>query len=413
MVRPQISMKFVDEHSDFYYNKDMENITRDLMGRIDATLHRGKSVLLLGPRQTGKTTLVKSLVHDRYINLMDSTLRIRYEATPGILINEIKALQKTLGRKPRIIIDEVQKVPDITDNIQILIDEDIADFIITGSFARKIKNLLPGRVIKFNMYALSIHEIQALNIGLEALLTQGSLPGIIGLTDKVAQEEELSSYVSLYLEEEIRKEALVRNLGTFSNFVRLACIESGNIVNLTKLSQEIGVSHSTISAYYNILVDCMVAEKIEPLIESTSRRKLTHSPKYIFFDLGIRRVAAQESDHPTMKQLGFLFEQFIGLELKKLSFLTSKKIKLFFWRDHAGPEVDFILEESGLYTPIEVKWTSTPSVNDVRHLKQFMQEYSIKKQGFLVCQTPYPVALTDHILAIHWRDLGTIFSLLS
>lgn len=386
----------------------MNTIYRDLTDRILSVLNRNKSLLLLGARQTGKTTLVKSLDHDRYINLMDSTLRLRYEANPGILINEIKALQVSLGRPPRIIVDEVQKVPDITDNIQILMDEKIANFIITGSSARKIKNLLPGRVIKLMMQALSIHEVQSLNCSLETLLTQGSLPGIIGLLDEMDQEQELNSYVSLYLEEEVRKEALVRNLGAFSNFLRLACIESGNIVNLTKLSQEIGVSHSTISAYYNILVDCMVAEKIEPLIKTHSRRKLTHSPKYIIFDLGIRRVAAQESIHPTLKQLGFLFEQFIGLELKKRIVLAQKKIKLYFWRDHAGPEVDFVLEEEEAYTPIEVKWTQTPTLKDARHLISFMKEYPVKTQGFIVCQTPYPVALTDKILAIHWSDLAKI-----
>lgn len=400
-------MNNVDVRSIFYYNRNMNIIVRDINTRIKTLLSRNKSLLLLGPRQTGKTTLVKSLEHDRYINLMDSNLRIRYEANPGILINEIKALHITLGRKPRVIIDEVQKVPEITDNIQILIDENIASFIVTGSSARKLINLLPGRVIKLIMYALSIHEIQFLQLPLNLLLTQGSLPGIIGLSTQ-EQEEELNSYVSLYLEEEIRKEALVRNLGTFSNFIRLACIESGNIVNLTKLSQEIGVAHSTISAYYNILIDCMVAEKIEPLIKSTSRRKLTHAPKYIIFDLGIRRIAAQESNQPTLKQLGFLFEQFIGLELKKLCSIAQKKSTLFFWRDHAGPEVDYVLEEEGLYTPIEVKWTTLPTKKDIQHLITFMKEYPIKNRGFVVCQTPYPVALTDKILAINWQDLEQI-----
>ena len=386
-------------------------INRNIYNLIVKTLKRDKSILLLGPRQTGKTTIIKTIEHDKYINLMDISLRQRYEADSSLFAKEIITLNKSLNKKPRIIIDEIQKIPSITDSIQILIDDNIATFIITGSSARKITNLLPGRVVKFQMFPLSLNEINHLNHELKFLLTHGSLPGIINTNDLLEIEQDLGSYVSLYLEEEIRKEALVRNLGAFNNFLRLACIESGNIVNLSKISQEIGVSHNTISEYYQILIDCMVAKKIEPLTKSSSRRKLAKSPKYIIFDLGIRRLAANESNHPNIKQLSLLFEQFIGLELEKLinQHQYEKNFRLLFWRDHAGPEIDFILEHQGTYIPIEVKWTTKPNNKDIKHLTKFMQEYSVKKIAYVVCQTPYPYELAENIMAISWKDLNIIF----
>ena len=188
-------------------------------------------------------------------------------------------------------------------------------------------------------------------------------------------------------------------------------MESGNIVNLSKISQEIGVSHNTISEYYQILIDCMVAKKIAPLTKSSSRRKLAKSPKYIIFDLGIRRLAANESNNPNIKQLPLLFEQFVGLELEKLinQHQYKKNFRLLFWRDHAGPEVDFILEHQGTYIPIEVKWTTSPNNKDIRHLTKFMQEYSVENVAYVVCKTPHPYELAENIMAISWKDLHVIF----
>lgn len=387
----------------------MEHIKREILAPILHTLQRGKSILLLGPRQTGKTTLVRSIEHDLYINLMNAKERIRYESNPGLIIQEIGNLNTTLGRKPLVIIDEIQKIPELTDSIQLLIDDNIANVIITGSSARKIKNLLPGRVIKFHMYPLSIHEMSILSSDLESILSYGSLPGILCLTDSALKDEDLDSYVHLYLDEEIRKEALVRNIGAFSNFLQLAAIESGNIVNLTKISQDVGVSHSTIAEYYQILVDCMLAAKIDALTDNNSRRKLTKAPKYLLFDLGVRMLAAKDS-LPSTKDFGLLFEQFVGLELLKLISFVKYKAKLFFWRDHAGPEIDYVIQIENKYIPVEVKWSTQPTIKDAKHIIKFMQEYNVLGNGYIVCRTPRPYNITDNIIAIPWQDLGTTFT---
>lgn len=386
-------------------------IQRSLISKITNSLKRGKSILLLGARQTGKTTLVQTIKYDRYINLMNPELRLRYENRNTNLIQEIKALSIKLNTKPIIIIDEIQKVPPITDSVQILIDENIASFILTGSSARKIKNLLPGRVIKYELHSLTIQELQTYSsdLHLKNLLLNGSLPGIITVNKPENIEEELTSYVALHLEEEIRKEALVRNLSAFSDFLRLACIESGNIINFRNISQEVGVAHTTISEYYRILKDCMIITEFLPLVKTNSRRILTKSSKYALFDLGVRRVGAKESFNRDVKHLSFLFEQFIGLELKKIIDLEQQKINVLFWRDHNGPEIDFVLEKQGIYTPVEVKWTKNPTEKDIKHIITFQKEYPVSKYGYIVCQTPYPMQLSDKIIAISWKNLNDIF----
>lgn len=383
-------------------------IQRLIQSSLEATLARGKSILLLGPRQAGKTTLVKTFAHQLYINLMDAGLRNRYEKSPEAIISEIQALAKQSQSLPLVIIDEIQKVPTILDSLQLLIDDKVAKFIITGSSARKLRNMLPGRVIKYELQPIGVQEFNVNDYLIEDFLTYGLLPEILSLYPQGNEviEQELSSYVSLYLEEEIRKEALVRNLGTFGNFLRLACVESGNVINLSKMAQEVGVSRSTISEYYHILEDCMLAQKIEPISTTSSRRKLNKAPKYILFDLGIRRVGAQEGIKPSQKTLSYYFEQFISIELNKIILNSQRKINIHFWRDHAGPEVDIVLEAQGVFTPIEIKWTDLPTHNDCRHLKKFMQEYTTKGTGYILCRTSHPMQLDTNIIALPWQNLA-------
>ena len=204
-------------------------------------------------------------------------------------------LQRSKDSRPLVILDEIQKVPTILDTVQDMIDAQAADFIITGSSARKLRrgvdvNLLPGRVVTFRLDPFSLRELPATD--LNERLMYGSLPGIVAVKAVDDRETDLGSYVTTYLEEEVRAEAVVRNIGHFARFLELAASESGGIVNLRKLSQEIGVSHTTIGAYYQILEDCLIAERIEPLTQSKTRKKLTRSDKYLFFDLGVRRLAA-------------------------------------------------------------------------------------------------------------------------
>ncbi len=390
----------------------MKYIKRLLEYRIRHTLNRNKSVLLLGARQTGKTTLINQFKYDMLISFVQPEVRQYYEKSPHLLKGEVESLDlMDKGRRPLVILDEVQKVPVILDVIQDLIDRGKANFILTGSSARKLRrgaqvNLIPGRIVAFRMDPFSLQEVPARNVN--DRLLYGSLPGILAVDAYPDKEIDLESYVTTYLEEEIRAEAAVRNIGDFARFLELAASESGSIINLRKLSQEIGVSHTTIGAYYQILEDCLIAERIEPLTQSKTRKKLTKSEKYLFFDLGVRRLAAHEGRRLPRETMGLLFEQFIGLELLWSGRAKGRGIKIRFWRDPDGPEVDWIIDENGKYTPLEVKWTETPVASDTRHLEVFLSEYKTAKQGFLVCRVPRKIKLSDKIFAIPWQLINEI-----
>lgn len=392
----------------------MNTIQRLLSQPLIETLKRGKSILLLGPRQTGKTTLLaEDIQADLNYTLLDASVRQRLEQDPSILNDEIAAFEKLHGKDsvPLVLIDEVQKVPDIMDAVQLAIDQHKARFVLTGSSARKLKrhrsdvNLLPGRVVDMRLDALSLLELPNIP-DIKDLLLQGSLPEIILEPSADYKEQLLTSYVNIYLEEEIRAEAIVRNLANFSRFLNYAAIEAGNMLNMSKLSQEIGISRHLLSEYFQILEDCLIADRIEPITTTTSKRRLTKAVKYLFFDLGVRRVAASEGLRLPDKYYGHLFEQFVGVELLKLIRLYARRAKLRYWHDHAGLEVDYVIEYNRQYLPIEVKWTSNPSKADAKHLLKFMGEYDCKLPAYIVCQVSRPRLIYPNVMAIPWQSFA-------
>ncbi len=395
----------------------MVYIHREIETKLNATLAGEKSILLLGPRQTGKTTLLNQLKVDKRISLANPTDRLRYEKEPFLLTAEIDALGKKDQKKlPLVIIDEIQKVPILMDAVQDLIDRKIAKFILTGSSARKLRrgdnvNLLPGRLIPLRLDPFTQREFPKAFSSLEAILLDGALPEIALTADESERENLLDAYVTIYLEEEIRAEALVRDIGHFARFLEFAASESGKIVNFTKLSQEIGVTNMTIMSYYQILEDCLVAERVEPISISKTRQRLTKAQKYIFYDLGVRRIAAREGRKLPKEQLGYIFEQYVGLELIRYLRLFEPRSLLKFWRDPAGPEVDWVVESGDRLIPIEVKWTNSPTPQDGKYLRIFMKEYTKAKNGFIICQTPNIMKISDNIFALPWNKLSEIFTL--
>lgn len=391
----------------------MDYIKRRLERRLEHSLERGKSVLLLGARQTGKTTLVNRFDADLTVSFVAPDVRQRYEKSPHLLRGEVEALPAGKQKKlPLVVLDEVQRVPTIMDVVQDLIDRRKALFILTGSSARKLvrsshMNLLPGRVAFMKLDPFNLSE--APRVDLEELLLYGSLPGTMATATLRDREEDLESYVTTYLEAEVRAEAVVRNLGHFARFLELAASESGELVNLRKLSQEIGVAHTTIGAYYQILEDCLIVERFDPLTESKTRKKLTKSARYLFFDLGVRRIAAREGTRLSRETMGKLFEQFVGLELLRHVQAGGWNAKIRFWRDPDGPEVDWVIEDEGEFVPIEVKWTEQPTAADIRHLEVFLDEYPTAKEGFVICRTPRKLRLSQRIVALPWHSLPDLF----
>ncbi len=390
----------------------MGYIKRQALPLIEQALQRGKSILLLGPRQTGKSTLIQTLPKDLYLSFVQADVRQRYELDPNLLRTEVEGLKPRRGRQPVVLLDEIQKVPPILNVVQDLIDRHKAIFVLTGSSARKLRrgpkvNLLPGRVVSIRLDPLSLEEDSSRT--LESRLLYGDLPGIVLENAAAHQETDLSSYVTTYLEEEIRAESIVRNLASFSRFLELAAAESGLVVNQRHLSQDIGVAHTTIGDYYEILIDCLIAERVEPFTQSATRKKLTRSPRMLFFDLGVRRLAAHEGPRLPREKMGMLFEQWVGLEIIRWSRNRLPKMSLHFWRDPDGPEVDWVVSSADTLIPIEVKWTASPSVSDARHLEVFLKEYPQAKRGYIVCQTPRRMKLGAAIEAIPWQELPSLF----
>jgi predicted AAA+ superfamily ATPase len=389
----------------------MNYIVRTIEGALRRHLDRGKSVLLLGPRQTGKTTLIQRLRVDLHVSLVVPAVRQRYERDPNQLLGEIQALRTPSHAPPRVVLDEIQKVPALLDVIQAAVDQGLARFVLTGSSARKLRrgnvNLLPGRVVTLRLDPLRLSELPQAN--LERLLTDGSLPGIWRVESAQDREAYLQSYVETYLEEEVRAEALVRNVGSFARFLELAGLESGNLVSFRALAQDLGISHTTISGFYEILEDCLVAERVDPLTRSKTRKKLTHSNRYLIFDMGVRRLCAREGRRVSKARLGQFFEQWVGLELIRLLRLHPSRARVLFWRDPDGPEVDWVVEGAGTMLPVEAKWTETPGQRDIRHLGIFLAEYTEASQAFVLCRCPRRMKLAERIHALPWQELPAIF----
>jgi len=387
-------------------------IPRIIESRLRRALERQKSVLLLGPRQTGKTTLVETLDPDLLLNFLRPEVRQRYEKAPQLLGAEVEALaERRHGRRPLVALDEVQRVPELVNSVQDLVDRRLACFVLTGSSARKLRrgtgvNLLPGRLLPLRLDPLSLAE--RVPARLQEALLYGSLPGIALAADDAAREEDLRAYTTLYLEEEVRAEALVRNLGAFARFLQLAALEAGNISHFRGIAQELGVPHTTVAGYYEILEDCLIAERIEALSESRTRKKLTKSPRYLFFDLGVRRAAADEGRRLPPRVLGALFEQFVGLELLRATREVSAPLKLQFWRDPDGPEVDWIVVGDDRWVPVEVKWSDAPAERDTRHLQTFLSEYPKAREGVVVCRTPRRFKIAPKITAIPWQEIHSL-----
>ncbi len=386
-------------------------IERVLAKELLIQIKKKRSCLILGPRQTGKTTLIKQLKVDLYLNLSKPKLRKKYEMDPDVLEKECLALLENSSKKPIIVIDEIQKVPDLMNVIQSLVDDHQIQFILTGSSARKLKkisqtNLLPGRLISLKMSPISLNESSLLQNGeIEDILDFGSLPTILIETDPRQKGIELKSYVESYLEEEVRQEALVRSLPQFYRFLECAALESGKIVSFNKIAQDIGVAQTTITSYYSILEDCLIVDRVDPIIETHNRKKLSKSSKYLFFDLGVRRLAAKEGRnyHPTRK--GDLFEHFIGNQIISYIKQNNLEASLHYWKDLDGPEVDWVLKVGSHFLPIEVKLTEGPSKEDMKHLLTFKKEYKCPNGALVVCCCSPKQKLADNIYAIHWRQL--------
>lgn len=406
----------------------MQGKNKQLLRYLDIEINRltekGYSGLILGPRQVGKTTLVENILGNvknklEYFFQIPS-VRIEAEIDPSKIIRQVEAH----GNQPIVFIDEAQKVPEIFNSAQFLIDRKMASFIFTGSSARKLKrggvNLLPGRIKRFYLDPLlwgemgflkenTIKELTISNINKKTsisfgdTLLYGSLPNIISLPQE-DRNSFLKSYSEIYLEEEIRAEALSRKIGAFSRFLELAAIESGTSPNFLKLSNESGVSQPAIKEFYNVLEDTLIMERVDPFLRN-SRKRILSSSRYYFFDIGVRNsIARIPFDAGIMNiQKGVLFEHAVMLEIIRRIRALGKNYRVCFWRTSAGAEVDCVIDLGTSVIPIEIKSSKSVALSELKGLNNFLADYKkLAKIGYVITMGERKEKLAENILALPW-----------
>lgn len=352
---------------------------------------------LFGPRQTGKSTLLNELNPDLTINLLNPEEQLRYNKNPNILENQIEALKEN----STIFIDEVQRVPKLLDIIHLLMEsKKTLTFILCGSSARKLRhgaaNLLGGRALYRNLHPLTFEELGT-SFNLESVLSFGSLPKIYSFLIKkdVAQAQDyLRSYVITYLREEIKAEALVRNLQGFQNFLDVAVNQYSEQINFSALSRDCQIALSTEKEYYSILEDTLIGFFLKPYLKS-ERKRMSHQPKFYFFDNGVTRaLLGTLRDAPTPQERGRLFEQWIIQEIVRINDYQQKDWKLSFWRTSHGAEVDLIISRgANILFAIECKSGKNPSSPEISGLKSF-NEKNPEVPCFIVSPIKNPYKIT-------------------
>ena len=300
-----------------------------------------ESILLLGPRGVGKSTFVRAQIKpDLEIDLLNSKSRRNLSLNPSDLEEQIAHLNP--GEV--VFIDEIQKIPELLDEVHRLIEKYKLKFILTGSSARKLKNsgtnLLAGRALGFKMFPLSLYEIQ--NYKIENILKFGTLPTV--LVGTVAPEEYLNSYVDLYLKEEIFQESLTRNLDEFSQFTQLAAQYHGQILNYESIARELGKSGDTVKAWFQILEDTLVGKRLKPYQAKVFVRENKH-PKFYYFDPGVAWASTgQNFNEIPIEFKGFQFESIILNEIQTYFECHRKKFDIYFLSVPQVGDIDFIIQ---------------------------------------------------------------------
>ncbi len=356
---------------------------------------------LWGPRQTGKSTLLKALFpHSTRFDLLLSTEYQQLLRSPSIIREQCLAagLDGDSQIDP-IIIDEIQKIPVLLDEIHWLMENKGLRFILCGSSARKLKrghaNLLGGRAIRYELYPLVSSEIPGFS--LIKALNSGLIPRHYNAAKPARR---IQSYVGDYLKEEIVAEALTRNIPAFSRFLEIAALSNGEILNYTNIARECGVSSPTVKEYCQILEDTLIGRHL-PAFRKRKKRRLITSPKFYFFDLTpVIHLSHRGKIEPGSELFGRAFEHFIWMEITAHSSYSELFYPLAFWRTSAGLEVDFILGDHEI--SIEVKATASANSSHLKGLRRFKEEYSTRR-SILVSLDSNPRNTEDQIEILPWE----------
>ncbi len=331
------------------------------------------SYFLFGPRGTGKTTwLRQNCKNELTIDLLEPGLYRRYKARP----ERLRELVEGNPDKKIVIIDEVQKVPELLDVVHALMEEKSElQFILTGSSARKIKqkgvDLLGGRAIVRSLHPFMASELKD-KFNLEKSLKSGLVPLIFSAQNP---EDTLNAYIALYLKEEVQMEGLVRNIGNFARFLEAISFSHGSVLNISNVARECEVERKTVQGYIEVLYDLLVAYYL-PVFTKKAKRAVIQHPKFFFFDTGVFRTLRPSGplDRPGEIE-GPALEGLVAQHIKSWIVYGQSSCRLYYWRTKAGTEIDFVIYGKEGFWAIEVKNTRSIRKNDLRPLKTFLQDY--------------------------------------
>lgn len=370
-------------------------------------------ITLLGPRQAGKTTLVKELFPDyTYVNLEDKATRELAETDYIGFFNKYK--------EP-MIIDEVQRVPELLSAIQVKVDEDRRKngrFILTGSHQPRLREAvaqsLAGRTSLLTLLPLSLEEIKSSNNvpDVDENIIRGFMPELY-LENTREPNDFYRDYLNTYIEKDLRQMISVKDLNTFVKFLTLLAGRVGQVVNLSSMAGEVGVSSTTLSEWLSVLEDSFVVFKLQPYYSNISKR-VVKAPKVYFVEPGLAAYllgieSANQASRDPLR--GNLFENIVVLEAFKQRLNQNKEPNLFYMRTEKGVEVDLILKKEGILYPFEIKSAMTPNKEFSKNLKSFCEsEKDSSGMNVIYVGEPYDSFLNTKY--INYKDLAdTLLSL--
>jgi predicted AAA+ superfamily ATPase len=370
------------------------------------TISFKRSFFLFGARGSGKSTLLKELLPSNTLNfdLLDPALEHRLAKDPSEFI---KALDAQRNKTEWVLVDEIQKNPTLLGYVHQEIRKSSFKFALTGSSARKLKkgsaDMLAGRANWYELYPLTSYELKE-KFDLSSALHWGTLPEPYFL-DLGERRNFLRSYVNTYLKEEVIQEQLIRKVQPFRNFLELAAIDSGKIINFSKFAKQAGTEVVTIQSYYEILEDTLIGFSLLPFSKSLRKRQ-RKNPKFYFFDLGVARALSGELGNalvPRTSVYGHFFEQFLILEIYRLVKIFEMDWKLSYLMTGANLEIDLIIEQaSKTLWAIEIKSTQTVDESEVLKLETLAKDIAGAQTLYLSCD-PLEKKISK-TTCLHWTE---------
>ncbi len=368
---------------------------------LNIIINSSKSLLLLGPRQTGKSTLLNELKPELAINLADEREFLSFARDPGEIFARIEE------RKPRtILIDEVQRIPSLLNSIQSIIDNDKSlRFFLSGSSARKLArgqaNLLPGRIISLKLGPLVASEVDY-RLNEKRALCTGTLPGIYLDNSESDRLAVLDSYAATYVREEVQAEALTRNLEGFSRFLFVAASRATDFLDYTKLANTSSITRQSAIRFFEILEETLIIHRCDAFAKSNKRRLVQH-PRYFFFDNGVLN-ALLGNYIVSEDRAGMLFENLVYTQLLNSANSLGRRLRITNYRTEHGAEVDFVCELDDEIWAIEAKASKNVGRDDFSGLKSFADFYKKPHRAVIAYMGPHAKKI-DGIEVLPWQEM--------